>query len=117
MPALCAGGLSKPKPDASNENHHPRAVRNWCRPNPDFLWSFVGPPNCMRLSAKKAALSLSTPTNFTGNPGVVDKPRGIPGRCPRNAEVTAGEMEEGVGLRAVSQLRGLIEIARCPDFL
>jgi Formate/nitrite transporter len=29
--------------------------RNWCRPNPDFLWSFVGPPNCMRLSAKKAA--------------------------------------------------------------
>ena len=22
--------------------------RKWCRPNPDFLWSFVGPPNCMR---------------------------------------------------------------------
>ena len=33
--------------------------RNWCRPNPDFLWSFVWPPNCMRLSAKKAAHRFS----------------------------------------------------------
>jgi hypothetical protein len=33
--------------------------RNGCRPNPDFLWSFVGPPNCMRLSAKKAAHHFS----------------------------------------------------------
>jgi hypothetical protein len=33
--------------------------RNWCRPNPDFLWTFVGPPNCMRLSAKKAAHRFS----------------------------------------------------------
>ena len=32
--------------------------RNWCRPNPDFLWILVGPPNCMRLSAKKAASFL-----------------------------------------------------------
>ena len=29
--------------------------RNWCRPNPDFLWSLVVPSNCMRLSVKKAA--------------------------------------------------------------
>jgi hypothetical protein len=33
--------------------------RNWCRPDPDFLWSFMGPPNCMRLSAKKAAHHFS----------------------------------------------------------
>jgi hypothetical protein len=33
--------------------------RNWCRPHPDFLWSFVGQPNCMRLSAKKAAHRFS----------------------------------------------------------
>jgi hypothetical protein len=31
------------------------AFRNWCRPNPDFLWILVVPSNCMRLSVKKAA--------------------------------------------------------------
>src|SRR5579862_6369603 len=29
--------------------------RNWCGPNPDFLWNLVVPSNCMRLSSKKAA--------------------------------------------------------------
>ncbi len=38
-----------------------RQFRNWCRPNPDFLWIFMGPPNCMRLSAKKAAHRFSQP--------------------------------------------------------
>jgi hypothetical protein len=36
-------------------------LRNWCRPNPDFLWRFVGPSNCMRLSAKKVAHRCSRP--------------------------------------------------------
>jgi hypothetical protein len=36
-----------------------RQFRNWCRPNPDFLWGFVVPPDCMRLSAKKAAHRFS----------------------------------------------------------
>ena len=29
--------------------------RNWCRSNPDFLWSLWVPSNSMRLSVKKAA--------------------------------------------------------------
>jgi hypothetical protein len=36
-----------------------KQFRNWYRPKPDFLWSFVGPPNCMRLSVKKAAHRFS----------------------------------------------------------
>src|SRR5271167_2236087 len=33
----------------------PKRFHDWCRPNPDFLWSLVVPSNCMRLSVKKAA--------------------------------------------------------------
>src|ERR1700691_3783860 len=37
----------------------PEQCRNGSRPNPNFLWIFAGPPNCMRLSAKKAAHRFS----------------------------------------------------------
>ena len=62
-----------------------------------------GPGHPTARRGRRDRINFINATNFTGNPGVVDKPRGIPGRCPR-AEVTAGEMEEGVGLKAVSQL-------------
>jgi hypothetical protein len=29
--------------------------RNWCRPNPDFLWGLVASANFMRLSLRKGA--------------------------------------------------------------
>ncbi len=37
----------------------PQRFRDWCRPNPDFLWNFSRPQNCMRLSSKKAAPECS----------------------------------------------------------
>jgi hypothetical protein len=58
MGFFCAPGLPKKEECAEIlkgiysglERFHSR-----CRPNPDFQWSFVGSPNCMRLSMKKAA--------------------------------------------------------------
>jgi ribosomal protein S14 len=46
---------------AKKAAHHfsQRVLRCRKSGNPDFLWSFVGPPNCMRLSAKKAAHHFS----------------------------------------------------------
>jgi hypothetical protein len=38
-----------------------KQFRNWCRPDPDFLWMLVELPNCMRLSAKKVAHHCSRP--------------------------------------------------------
>src|SRR5271156_1899336 len=49
--------------------------RNWCRPNPYFLWMLVEPPIYMRLSSRKVAHKCSQsvlrgrkygkPPNFT----------------------------------------------------
>ncbi len=35
--------------------------RNWCKPNPDFLWRLVEPRNYMRLSVNKVAHNCSRP--------------------------------------------------------
>src|SRR5271156_2352686 len=35
--------------------------RNWCRPNPYFLWMLVVPPTCMRLFLRKVAHNCSRP--------------------------------------------------------
>jgi hypothetical protein len=55
------------------------------------------PDSAMSGRSAKNDSSLHQPRSF-------DSHGKHPGRRPRNAEVTAGEMEEGVGLKAVSEL-------------
>jgi Protein of unknown function (DUF4019) len=43
--------------------------RNWCKPNPDFLWRLVEPRNYMRLSVKKVAHNCSRSVLRRRKPG------------------------------------------------
>jgi hypothetical protein len=50
--------------------HRLLAVSQWCRPNPDFLWSFVGATELHAAFREESRTSLlSTSAALKGNPG------------------------------------------------